>query len=173
MQQLIAGLIQDVFCPSDELVGKKQGDFNLMFASDMSAYVRKYFGENFSKIEEMDAPSVQKACKSLFSKADAYVRVKNMEHQTSTFKQKLSAFSSWLSEFDINSYRKKNLILEIPGQYEGNKQPLPEFHNKISYFLPEILVIQSIRKPKRLSMFGSDEKVYHMLVKGGEDLRLD
>lgn len=109
----------------------------------------------------------------MIAKAEAYVRVKNMEHQTSTFKSKLSTFSSWLSEFDINSYRKKNLILEIPGQYEGNKQPLPEFHNKISYFLPETLVIQSIRKPKRLSMFGSDEKVYHMLVKGGEDLRLD
>jgi DNA-dependent protein kinase catalytic subunit len=31
----------------------------------------------------------------------------------------------------------------------------------------------SIRKPKRLSMYGTNEKLYHVLIKGGEDLRLD
>ena len=43
----------------------------------------------------------------------------------------------------------------------------------MSYFIPETLILPSIRKPKRLSIYGTDEKIYHILVKGGEDLRLD
>jgi DNA-dependent protein kinase catalytic subunit len=31
----------------------------------------------------------------------------------------------------------------------------------------------SIRKPKRITIRGNDEKEYHYLVKGGEDLRQD
>jgi DNA-dependent protein kinase catalytic subunit len=33
--------------------------------------------------------------------------------------------------------------------------------------------MQSMRKPKRLTIHGNDERDYHVLVKGGEDLRLD
>lgn len=33
--------------------------------------------------------------------------------------------------------------------------------------------MSSIRKPKRIQIYGSDEKKYYFLVKGGEDLRLD
>lgn len=90
-----------------------------------------------------------------------------------SFKTKLSQYSTWLSEYDINSLRKQNLRLEIPGQYSGDRKPIKSLHTLISYFIPETLVLASIRKPKRLSIFGSDEKVYHLLVKGGEDLRLD
>ena len=40
-------------------------------------------------------------------------------------------------------------------------------------FLFQILVLSSIRKPKRVTIRGDDEKEYMFLVKGGEDLRLD
>lgn len=33
--------------------------------------------------------------------------------------------------------------------------------------------MSSIRKPKRIRIYGTDEKEYLFLVKGGEDLRLD
>ena len=33
--------------------------------------------------------------------------------------------------------------------------------------------MSSIRKPKRITIHGDDEKDYMFLVKGGEDLRLD
>ena len=33
--------------------------------------------------------------------------------------------------------------------------------------------MSSIRKPKRITIRGNDEKEYHYLVKGGEDLRQD
>lgn len=34
-------------------------------------------------------------------------------------------------------------------------------------------MLSSIRKPKRITIRGDDEKEYMFLVKGGEDLRLD
>lgn len=37
----------------------------------------------------------------------------------------------------------------------------------------QVLVLSSIRKPKRLIIRGDDEKDHMFLVKGGEDLRLD
>ena len=36
-----------------------------------------------------------------------------------------------------------------------------------------MLVLSSIRKPKRITIRGSDEREYKFLVKGGEDLRQD
>lgn len=87
---------------------------------------------------------------------------------------KLAHYSNWLHDYDINHFRDSDLRLELPGQYDGNHEPIPDLNVKISYFLPEIMIIQSsLRKPKRLSIFGSDEKIYHLLLKGGEDLRLD
>lgn len=36
-----------------------------------------------------------------------------------------------------------------------------------------MLVLNSLRKPKKIKIYGSDEKSYSYLVKGIEDLRLD
>jgi DNA-dependent protein kinase catalytic subunit len=33
--------------------------------------------------------------------------------------------------------------------------------------------MSSLRKPKRICIYGTDEREHHFLVKGGEDLRLD
>jgi DNA-dependent protein kinase catalytic subunit len=43
----------------------------------------------------------------------------------------------------------------------------------ISSFDQTLLTLKSIRRPKRLIIYGSDEKGYKFLVKGIEDLRLD
>ena len=40
-------------------------------------------------------------------------------------------------------------------------------------FDPEILVMSSIRKPKRVRLYGDDAVRRSFLVKGGEDLRMD
>ncbi|KFP35344.1 DNA-dependent protein kinase catalytic subunit, partial [Chlamydotis macqueenii] len=59
------------------------------------------------------------------------------------------------------------------GQYDGKGKPLPEYHAKISGFDERISVMESLRKPKRITIRGSDEQEYPFLVKGGEDLRQD
>ena len=80
----------------------------------------------------------------------------------------------------------------VLGQYQGWNKPLPEYHVKISSFDSnvinnkrrwknlilnyrsiKILLLKSMRLPKRIIIHGDDGKDYKFLVKGGEDLRLD
>ncbi len=53
------------------------------------------------------------------------------------------------------------------------QEPLIEKHVKIASVRKTILILGSIRRPKRITVHGSNEKDYHLLIKGGEDLRLD
>lgn len=71
------------------------------------------------------------------------------------------------------SYFEYKDYIEIPGQYEDDQEPFVENHVKITGFKKNVLTLGSIRKPKRLTINGSNEKEYDLLVKGGEDLRLD
>lgn len=85
--------------------------------------------------------------------------------------QKLSDYSEWLA--DQYRYFEYKEYIEIPGQYEDDIEPYVENHVKIAGFKKNILSLSSIRKPKKLTINGSNEKQYDLLVKGGEDLRLD
>lgn len=44
---------------------------------------------------------------------------------------------------------------------------------KIASIKKSLLVLSSIRRPKRITVHGSNEKDFNLLIKGGEDLRLD
>ena len=88
--------------------------------------------------------------------------------------EKLSAFSEWLDEMDCNDFYTPTEYIEVPGQYEGLlTEPRIEKNVKIASVKKTILILGSIRRPKRITVHGSNEKDYHLLVKGGEDLRLD
>ncbi|XP_064405997.1 DNA-dependent protein kinase catalytic subunit-like isoform X2 [Halichondria panicea] len=82
----------------------------------------------------------------------------------------LKEYSPWLAGFQGNHYHEH---VEIPGQYDGSSKPLPEYHVKISGFDEKVLVMSSMRKPKRVTIRGDNEREYMFLVKGGEDLRQD
>ncbi|KAF9155537.1 hypothetical protein BG015_009513 [Linnemannia schmuckeri] len=81
----------------------------------------------------------------------------------------LKSYSPWLSGFQALDY--PNESIDIPGQYTGSRPPIQIA--TIQRFDQRLLVMSSIRKPKRLSILASDEKEHLFLVKGGEDLRLD
>ncbi|KAG0293742.1 hypothetical protein BGZ96_002384 [Linnemannia gamsii] len=81
----------------------------------------------------------------------------------------LKSYSPWLSGFQALDYPSESI--DIPGQYTGASPPTQIA--TIQRFDQRLLVMSSIRKPKRLSILGSDEKEHLFLVKGGEDLRLD
>jgi DNA-dependent protein kinase catalytic subunit len=87
--------------------------------------------------------------------------------------QKLSAFSEWLDEYNSSNIADPKNLIEIPGQYKNNIEPQPENHTKVASINKTVLVLGSIRKPKRIEVNGTNEKSYYLLVKGGEDLRLD
>ena len=164
---------KDVFNLHDELLGEKIGEFNKRFIKEMDRHIFAAFGNKFSNLPNMKKDQIAKSLMELYTKADGFSKSSSIAQLSSSYKTKLSAFSGWLSEYDINDYRRHSMRIEVPGQYGGDREPIPDLHVKVSYFLPELLVIQSIRKPKRLTMIGTDEKLYHSLVKGGEDLRLD
>ncbi|KAI8840789.1 hypothetical protein BJ741DRAFT_561343 [Chytriomyces cf. hyalinus JEL632] len=84
----------------------------------------------------------------------------------------LKSFSVWLDEYQSANVDAASQ-LEIPGQYTGDFDHNPEDHVKISSFDANVLVMSSMRRPKKIVMLGTDEKEYPWLVKGGEDLRLD
>ncbi len=83
---------------------------------------------------------------------------------------KLAEGSLWFEEYNMSDWMK----LEVPGiTYSRFGQPLPWNKVFIDSFDNNILTLTSIRKPKRISILGSNEKTYMLLVKGGEDVRLD
>ncbi|EGG13650.1 DNA-dependent protein kinase subunit [Cavenderia fasciculata] len=140
------------------------GDYNKKFSKEWEAIYIGHFGIDGSKLIKMDGRKFVEVVTDMTIKMN-----KNMK-PTSTASMKLKDFSSWLAEFDKSNYLNN---IEIPGQYNGYGKPQPELHIKVSSFDANILVMGSLRKPKRVKIHGSDEQNYPFLVKGGEDLRLD
>eukprot|EP01016_Furgasonia_blochmanni_P050789 TRINITY_DN7905_c0_g1_i1.p1 TRINITY_DN7905_c0_g1~~TRINITY_DN7905_c0_g1_i1.p1 ORF type:complete len:1154 (+),score=305.78 TRINITY_DN7905_c0_g1_i1:248-3709(+) len=62
----------------------------------------------------------------------------------------------------------KNSQVAIPGTYAPNKKVV-----KVVSFGPKLYVFASKQHPRKLSVFGDDEKEYMFLLKGHEDLRQD
>ena len=89
--------------------------------------------------------------------------------------QKLALFSEYLNSLDNNDFYNPQAYIEIPGQFEGTllTEPMPGKNVKIASVKKELLLLGSIKRPKRITVHGSNEKDYHLLIKGGEDLRLD
>jgi DNA-dependent protein kinase catalytic subunit len=84
----------------------------------------------------------------------------------------LGQYTKWLDSY-ASVLGAKVGDIEIPGQYTGLCKPQPEHHVKVSSFDKSLLIMASMRRPKRLKIRGTDEKEYWFLVKGGEDLRQD
>ncbi|RGB41839.1 hypothetical protein C1646_738849 [Rhizophagus diaphanus] len=103
---------------------------------------------------------------------DYYIKhIKRQDRRAQEGAKLLKSYSSWLAEYSFSNIEKE---IEIPGQYDGlSCIPDPSKHVKISSFDPKISVLRSLRKPKRISILGTDGNEYPFLVKGGEDLRLD
>ena len=64
-------------------------------------------------------------------------------------------------------------VVELPGQYTGSQRPEPALHTRSVGFAPHVQVMESLRKPKAIVALGNDQREYKMLIKTGEDLRLD
>ncbi len=133
--------------------------------------VEKEFDEFFGKDGEF---------LSKISLGDARLTLGNISLKLKTIlqdKSNINDYSTWFS----SRFRQQNRILdktsigelEIPGQYTSKKKPLLEHHIKIVGFDEKLLVLHSLRLPKRLTIRGHDENDYRFLVKGGEDIRQD
>uniref|UniRef100_A0A674JBQ4 DNA-dependent protein kinase catalytic subunit n=1 Tax=Terrapene triunguis TaxID=2587831 RepID=A0A674JBQ4_9SAUR len=135
------------------------GLFRKRFIQTFGKDFSSHFGKGGSKLFDMKADDFSRIAFSLLSKMKDQKEPGNLKE-----------CSPWMSDFKAEFMRNE---LEIPGQYDGKGKPLPEYHAKISGFDERIKVMESIRKPKRINIRGSDEREHPFLVKGGEDLRQD
>lgn len=143
------------------------GDFRRKFAQAFKKDVDNLFGKDGQKLQTMTYKEFGAALKKFQEIFEAH---NAKDKRTMVPPTKLSEYCSWMANFNPN---RESRELEIPGQYDGLKKPMPEYHVKIAGFDERVLVMTSIRKPKRITIRGNDEKEYHYLVKGGEDLRQD
>ncbi|KAJ3178568.1 hypothetical protein HDU85_005175 [Gaertneriomyces sp. JEL0708] len=140
---------------------KNMGKIGREFSKRHGANIVKFCGKDGSKITS----SKWKEMKLYYLK-----NVQGKEKMPAGVKP-LKDYSPWLATFHNLDHEEP---LEIPGQYGGSPgKPRPERHPMIARFDPNVLVMSSIRRPKRLIIYGTDEVAYKFLVKGGEDLRLD
>ncbi|KAL0188811.1 hypothetical protein M9458_015910, partial [Cirrhinus mrigala] len=123
--------------------------------------VEKLIGAGGSKLYE------RRKDKEFLQQVDRLaMSMRNFQKEPGNMKE----YSPWLSSFKAETLQNE---LEVPGQYDGQSKPLPEYHAKITGFDERVKVMASIRRPKRIIMRGDDERDYPFLVKGGEDLRQD
>lgn len=87
-------------------------------------------------------------------------------------KSSINDYSTWFSS-TFRQHKSSVQDLEIPGQYTSKKKPCIEHHIKIVGFDEKLLVLHSLRLPKRITIRGHDENDYRFLVKAGEDIRQD
>nr|XP_033326810.1 DNA-dependent protein kinase catalytic subunit-like [Megalopta genalis] len=97
-----------------------------------------------------------------------YQMIENIKKSFAKRKDKthLQDYSPWLHRFSGKD-------IEIPGQYIGNRRPMPQYHAKLMKLESSVKVLKSLRKPIQIVMIGNDAKEYPFLVKFGEDLRQD
>ena len=137
--------------------------FKLTFEKELDTLFGKQ-GELLSSVTLADAKSIL---------ANLSTKLKSIAQD----KSNINDYSTWFSL----TFRQQHRVLgvpsvreiEIPGQYTSKKKPLLEHHVKIVGFDEKILVLQSLRLPKRLTIRGHDENDYRFLIKGGEDIRQD
>ena len=82
----------------------------------------------------------------------------------------------YLQNISPKLYELKNCNLCIPGLYENtyyNTTKTSENLIKISHINPNLTIFNTKQHPRKISIYGTNEKEYMFLLKGHEDLRQD
>lgn len=149
---------------------RKYGAVQEAFIQEHKEMWDKRFGKNgelIPKIDPVKGPTM------LHQELDKALKTKTcQERMNAKGPRPLSDYSDWLTKYEKYAVETGEYI-EIPGQYTGEQKPEPDFHIRIVNFDPQLLVMSSLRRPKCLTINGSDERAHRYLVKGMEDLRMD
>lgn len=81
-------------------------------------------------------------------------------------------FSPWLATYRSSSYSLDNRI-EMPQSWSGEPPPRSSERVFVQTVSSQMLVLRSMRVPRRITLYGSDDNSYRFLAKAGEDIRLD
>lgn len=105
-----------------------------------------------------DKTELEKAAKNW--KRHNAERMKNVETYSTFLHKEVSLLSA-------------DEAIELPGLWDGLSRPDLSKRITIAGFKAKMMPLSSIRAPKKVTLFGSDDRDYPFLAKGGEDLRMD
>ncbi len=148
-------------------LGTHVGEQQVKFRQWAHANFVAKFGAEACKVHSMKLADIKSELKAILDST------KCADWLSFTGVQELQRLSPLLSRFEILAEKFPTKVIEIPGQYDGQKCPEPHLHVLIVELGDRVSVMNSIRKPKALTLFGNDQKEYKFLVKFGEDMRLD
>lgn len=137
----------------------------------LGKYNQRFNESNRAKINNLLELKQKGLAKELSEQIKAYIAALDPS-KSSILKyfSKLSDGSYWFEDYNCSDWAR----LEVPGtSYCQFEEPHPWSKVYIESFDSSLLTLTSIRRPKRVTLLGSNEKVYMLLVKGGEDVRLD
>ena len=153
-------LCNELFGEQDSSAEIVQSLFKKQLAANLKPKLEKFWGPKGSKLKSKEMKSIRQDLDQL----------RNYHSDEFKLPSTLAEYSGYLANFsEINPYSS----VELPGQYDGKNKPDTLAHVKISGFRNEVRVLESIRKPRKICILGSDEREYSFLLKGGEDLRQD
>jgi len=161
---LLEKMLVDVASDTRPYVDNQIGSYNTSFVREAKSYFKK------NKLQKRDMNALVKQLKTF----DEHIKNSKLKPGF----HKLSLFSEYLDMLDNNDFYNPSVFIEIPGQFENAQaqmlsEPIASKNVKIASIKKELLILGSIKRPKRITVHGSNEKDYHLLIKGGEDLRLD
>ncbi|RCI04461.1 hypothetical protein CU098_001246, partial [Rhizopus stolonifer] len=149
---------------------ENMGSIPKKMAAAHGSYFIRMFGENGKNISKLTPKQLDELLKYIRSHMELKGEEKKSHSRLREDRTNIASYSKWLYSFKNTEHDEE---IEIPGQYDGHSKPFPEIHAMIASINTKLLILESLRKPKRITIYGTDEKEYNYLVKGGEDLRLD
>lgn len=167
-RNFVKAMLNDINVDRKPLVGDQIGSYNRDFHRKWSQAFTDAFGPNGSRVDQMLPANLEFEMKNLY-KSWAEKGALPQGHD------QLAKYSEWMDTFNCNEFYLKENYIELPGQNGSNydQEPNPIKNVKVASFKKRCLVLGSIRRPKKVTVHASNEKDYHLLIKGGEDLRLD
>ena len=175
IKEIINELIYDVITPSKKYIETKLGTYNRKFADSFKELINN--SVDLNKIKQIllnnsvEGQDKQKLFFSLIQQLNS--SLSKSDGQLAEGIEKLSTFSEWLSQYECNDFSDSKKYIILPLSNNNNLNNYSNDSVKINSFDQHLLVLSSIRKPKKIKIFGNNEKSYDYLVKGCEDLRLD
>ncbi|XP_059610251.1 DNA-dependent protein kinase catalytic subunit-like [Phlebotomus argentipes] len=165
----------DLFRETHMPEGKKMKYIRNILKNVFREGVENLQGSAFKHIEKYQA-SVRDFCnessvRNLLTSLDGMI--KTLKEETNAEIQEsidLGKLCPWMINFKPTE---ESVNMELPGQYKGDQKPFVEHHVKIARFHQNLYIFQSLRKPMKLTITGTDGKSHEYLVKYGEDLRQD
>jgi hypothetical protein len=170
---LILGVIDyDVLECNKYYVGKKIGSYNLKFSKDIEKIIKPCLNiENFTILLKKRPADIIKEFAKMIEEISNNLNKTLNSNQVDGI-ERLSTFSEWLAQYECSEFTNPKKYIELPKDI-SSEVALDGKSVQISSFDQHVLILCSIRRPKRLTIYGNDEKSYSFLVKGGEDIRLD